>query len=296
MQKEHLYIIISALLFGLITAGAQFFSNLGLSLYEISVLSFFMEVLILVPIVLIKKEYAIKRKMVPFFIVYGLIGSFLQFTQYGGIVLGVPVAIVALLLYNQPIWSIIFGKIMLKEKITKIKFIAVIISFLGVIILIQPWNIASVGPIQGIIFALLGGIFLSLWVVYGRKSGINNQHYVTTAAGYAIFSAIWLFLFWPAASLFFHDLNIIRLNINILAKSWYYIFIFALAAHIIPHFFFYKGVQKIQASVAGIILLLEPISATILAAIFFAQSISLSTFFGGALILLSNYLIIHNKN
>ena len=71
--------------------------------------------------------------------------------------------------------------------------------------------------------------------------------------------------------------------------------IFAIIAGIIPHSLFYKGVQKIHASIAGIVLLLEPVSATILAAILFLQPISLNILSGGALILFSNYLITYNK-
>ncbi|MBU4492316.1 MAG: hypothetical protein KKD69_07635 [Euryarchaeota archaeon] len=48
-----------------------------------------------------------------------------------------------------------------------------------------------------------------------------------------------------------------------------------------------------HASIAGIVLLLEPVSAIILAAIFFTQPIGLNIISGGTLILFSNYLVIH---
>jgi drug/metabolite transporter (DMT)-like permease len=72
--------------------------------------------------------------------------------------------------------------------------------------------------------------------------------------------------------------------------------IFALLSGIFPHLLLYKGLQKIQASVAGVILLLEPISATILAAIFFNQLITFNIIMGGILILISNYLVIKGDN
>jgi len=199
--------------------------------------------------------------------------------------------IVALLLYSQPIWSTLLGKFILHEKITKIKSIAVAIAFLGVFILIKPWDIASVGPTKGIVVSLLGGIFLSLWVIWGRKSGINKQHFITTSFGYSGFSLIFVILSWPLIFLFVRDPTIIRFDLSII-KYFFYFLIFALTAHVIPHMLFYKGVKKIQASIAGIILLLEPVSATILAMFFFIQAISINILIGGLLILLSNYLII----
>jgi drug/metabolite transporter, DME family len=291
MQKEYFLVIIAAILFGLITVGAQFFTNLGLSLYEISVFAFIFETMILLPF-LIKKKYQIKKKMILFFIVYGLIGGVMQLSQYGGVVLGVPVAIVALLLYSQPIWTTILGKIILKEKITKIKIIASLLSFIGVIILIKPWDINSVGPISGILISLIGGISLSLWVIWGRKSGINGQHYITTSFGYAFFSLIFLLLYYPLILIISKDPSIIRLDLSLILDYWFYFLIFALLTGVIAHSLFYKGAKKIEASISGIILLVEPISATILAAIFFLQYLTLNILIGGFLILVSNYLII----
>ena len=291
MEKEYWFVILAAILYGTITAGGQFFVNLGLSLYEISLYSVTAVSLILLPIILIKRKYLIKKELLLFFVIYGLIGGLLQLAQYGGLILGVPVAIVALLLYSQPIWTTVFGKLMLKEAITLKKIAAVAIAIAGVAVLLKPWDIISVGPILGIISALLGGVLLSLWVIWGRKSGINKQHYITTTIGYTGFSAIWLLLIWPIVNFLIREPTITRLSINFPLQYFVYLIIFAIIAGVIPHSLFYKGVQKIHASVAGIILLLEPVSAMILAAILFLQPISLNVISGGALILFSNYII-----
>ncbi len=193
MKKELWFIIIAAILFGTITVGGNFFANLGLSLYEISLYPMIFMSLFFLIIILVRRQYLIKKEMLLFFITYGLIGALTLLAQFGGIILGVPVAIVALLLYSQPIWTTIFGKMILNEKVTVTKILAVVIALAGVLILIRSWNIERAGSSTGIIFATLGGIFLSLWVIWGRKSAINKQHYITTTAGWAIFSAFWLF-------------------------------------------------------------------------------------------------------
>lgn len=283
--------MLAAILYGTITVGGQFFANLGLSLYEISLYAILFVSLILLPVVLIKRQYLIKREMLPFFIIYGFIGALLELTQFGGIVLGVPVAVVALLLYSQPIWTTLFGKLMLREQITNRKVLAVVFALAGVVLLLKPWNIESVGPIAGIISALLGGLFLSLWVIWGRKSGIDKKHFITTTFGYTSFSVVWLLLMWPIVAFFIHEPNITRLSINFPFQYWLYFLIFALISGVIPHSFFYKGIKKIHASAAGIILLLEPVSAIILAVILFTQPIGFNILSGGALILFSNYLI-----
>ena len=183
--------IVAALLYGTITAGGQFFINLGLSLFEISVYRAFLTSLILLPVVLIKREYMIKKEMLFFFGVYGFIGGLLELAMFGGIALGVHVAVVALLLYTQPIWTIIFGRLMLRESITATKLTAVVIAMSGIILLVKPWGIRDVKSLTGIVVSLVSGVLLSLWVIWGRKSVIQNQHFITTTFGWTGFSAIW---------------------------------------------------------------------------------------------------------
>src|SRR3990172_4044690 len=295
MEKEYWFVLIAAILYGTITAGGQFFVNQGLSLFEISLYRVLFISLLLLPIVLIKRELLIKRGMLLFFLVYGLIGAFLELSQFGGIALGVPVAIVVLLLYSQPIWTIIIGRFMLNEKITLRKVLAVFIALSGVFIILKSWDIQSPKSLAGVISSLLGGVILSLWVIWGRMSGINKQHYVTTTIVYTSFSLVWLLLLWQIVNIFIAEPGIIRISTDFPLRYWFYFAIFGFIGGVIPHLFFYRGVQKVQAGVAGIILLLEPVSATVLADILFNQPIGLNIFIGGALILVSNYLIIHKS-
>jgi len=152
MKKGFNYflIILTGILWGMITVSGQFFSNLNFSLFEIPIYMFSFLSIILIVYFILDRKHTPKKKIIPFFIIYGLIGSLLQLSQYGGILLGIPVAIVALLIYTQPIWSIIFGKIAFKERITKIKIISLIIALIGVIILTEPWKAEFITNILGI--------------------------------------------------------------------------------------------------------------------------------------------------
>jgi drug/metabolite transporter (DMT)-like permease len=292
MEKEYWFVLIAAILYGTIIAGGHFFVILGLSLFEISLYRVLFISLILLPVVLIKRELLIRKRMFFFFIVYGLIGALLELSQFGGIALGVPVAVVALLLYSQPIWTIIFGKLILNERITIRKILAVLIALSGVFIILKSWGIESPRSLAGVISSLLGGVLLSLWIIWGRISSTNNQHYVTTTFGWTAFSVLWLLLLWPIASIFITEPIVIRMSTDFQLAYWSYLAIFASIGGVIPHLFFYRGVQRVQAGVAGIILLLEPVSATVLAAILFNQPIGVNIIIGGALILVSNYLVI----
>src|SRR5436309_11603342 len=103
--RSQALIAASAVLFGTVTVGGSFFHRSGLSLYEIALYPLILTFLMLLPVLVRGGRYVPRREMVPFFAVYGLIGALAELAQFGGIVLGVPVATVALLLYTQPIWT-----------------------------------------------------------------------------------------------------------------------------------------------------------------------------------------------
>lgn len=292
MEKDNLTIIISAIFFGLIIPGGQYFSNLGFSLYEISVYSLAFLFLFTLPIIIIKKTSPIRKNNIAFFLVYGLIGALLQLTQFGGVIFGTPVAIVALLLYTQPIWTTFFGKIMLNEIISKMKILSVVIAFIGVIILLSPWNIGIVGSTKGIMSSLFAGIFLSLWVIFARKTGINRDYYINTLSAYSLISLAWLIILFPLIKIFYQSNYLTRLSFDFPTIYWLYFGIFCLISAFLPNSLFYKAMEKVEASKAGVILLLEPVVASIVAMILFRQYLSSSVFLGGGLILVSNYLAI----
>jgi drug/metabolite transporter (DMT)-like permease len=291
--KSYLLIAIAGILYGTITVSSQLLTNLGLSLYEISIYTTIFAVLLLTPVVLIKREYLFKRKDIKFFVIYGLVQAFLQIFQMGGVALGAPVAIVAFLLYTQPIYTSIFGKFMLSEKISRRKLLAIVIAIIGLFVLLKPWDIETVGSTLGITFGFLGGIFLSLWIIYGRKSGLNKKHPITSSFGMFSFSLVWLLLFAPFIFLT-NDITIIKFVAYPL-EYWIYFIIISFIIFVLPVNIFYKGVQKVSASTAGVVLLLEPISAAALASILFDQIITYNIILGGFLILLSNYIVVTEK-
>jgi len=283
----------SAVLFGTVTVGGSFFHRSGLSLYEIALYPLILTFLMLLPVLVRGGRYVPRREMVPFFAVYGLIGALAELAQFGGIVLGVPVATVALLLYTQPIWTSLLGKLLLQERITGRKALAVALAFGGAVVLIRGelGTGGGVRDVRGIAGATLGGVFVALWVVWGRKSGIHRQHSVTTTLGWSGFSAAWLIVLWPVFFAITRDRALSRLSLSFEGKDWLLLAVFALIEGVLPMLLLFRGLQTVPASTAGILLLLEPVSASLMAALFFRQPLGLHTLAGGFLILLSNSLV-----
>lgn len=292
MKREHLLIVVAAIFYGTVIVGGEFFLRNGFSVFEVAFYPILFMTLSILPIVLIKPQYLVPRGKLPFFAVYGLIGAFAEFGQFVGLIFDIPVAIVALVLYTQPVWTILLGSALLGESITARKVASAGVAIAGVAVLLYgSWALETAHPLFGFAASLCGSVFVSLWVIWGRKSGINEQHFVTTTLGWGGFTSLWLVVLWPVLNTLVADQMVTRLSADFPVSHWAYLLLFAIVGGIIPSFCFFKGLRVVDASVAGIILLLEPVSAALMAAILFGQSLSVTTLVGGALILLSNYLV-----
>jgi drug/metabolite transporter (DMT)-like permease len=293
MDRNYSLVIVAGIMSGLVIFGGRVLANMGLSLYQISVFHALF-IFLLLPLIIFKKECRIRRGHLKFFVIFGFFATLSNFAEYGPILLGVPVAVVVLLLYTQPLWTVILGRIFLKEKVTINKIVALVLVLAGVFVLVNPIGGETLGNAFGVLLALMGGVLLSVWFIMGRVSGIKKYNPLTTEFGYYIFMIIFMLASYPLLSLFITDVTIMNLSFNLPIETWFYIMLYTIFALTIPHAMFFYGSRKISASDGGIIFLLEPISASILASIFFQESITLNIIIGGALILAANYLVIRS--
>ena len=294
-QKDHLLVILAAFFYGLITVSGKYFADSRLFSLR-NLFTYFFYAGSLDSILVFKQEFRIGAEQFRFFIVFGLIGALLQLSQFAGIVLGVPVAIVALLLYTQPVWTTALGKWLLGERITRAKILSATLALLGILFLVNPAFLDLRLDSLGIFAALLAGLFLSLWVIWGRKSAIRNQHFVTTTFGYSFFSSCWLLVLYVAASPFTKGVSFARLDFGIYMDAWPAVLGFTIFASLTPACLAFAGMKKVDASTAGVLLLLEPVSAALFAYLLFGQPLTSNIWLGGILILTANFVLLRSAS
>jgi DME family drug/metabolite transporter len=296
MDKHYWLVIICGISSGVIVFGGKVFADMGLSLYQISVIPIMFGILMLSPYILAKGKYRVNREMLLMLAFFGLIIAMTILPQYGAVIMGTPVAVTVLLLYTQPVWTMIFSRFILKETITKAKIIAVLIVLAGVVFIINPLHIESLGSLNGILVALTGGFFLSGWTVVGSVLGKRDYDPFTTNFFSSIFALIFLLASLPVMSHFVSDPAITSLSVNLPLKVFLYLALFQIIGGLIPQITYYAGAKKVSTTDAGVILLLEPVSGSILAAVFLGQGLTANILVGGTLILLANYIVIREKD
>ena len=250
--------------------------------------------MVLLPLIVLRKEYRLKRGMLPIFLASGIVGAALALAQFGALILGASVAVVVLLLYTQPLWTTLFGRFFLQEMVTKHKVIAIALVILGVVFLVNPFDL-TVDSFPGPMVALVGGIFLSAWVILSRVCGKNGYPPVTVQFSYTLFTLIFLSASFPLVTMLVDAPSITSFSFDLSIDLWIYLGGYAVVSHIIPQLLIFKGLKRVPASDAGILLLSEPVVAAILAYVFLRQMAAMNIILGGALILVSNYLVVRSK-
>jgi drug/metabolite transporter (DMT)-like permease len=279
------YIICSVILFGLIHPLSKLILDSGIDLYSFCFLFVFIRLLVQLPFFIYFKSYKnLNKKSIFNLIAIGLIGSFLQLSEFYSIKSGIPVPVVSFLVFLHPLWTTLFGLIFKIEKISKEKIFKIILAFIGTLIIFSG-QFQSIGNILHLIPAILAGVLLSSWIIFSgkaKKQGLNN---LQISFSFDLISSITLFSIWffshnynPVDTL--HWLNKIQ-NIS-------FITLYSILIGLIPNLLFYKSVNLLSPISVGLIMLFEPIISTFFSVVLLEDNIGINFFVGSIFIIAAN--------
>lgn len=187
----------------------------------------------------------------------------------------VPIAV--LLLYTAPLYVTAFSPLLLKERSTGKGWLALCLSIAGVILIIDPGKLELSLKLTGIIAGLLSGISYAFQIMTSKY--ISKSYSGYNQAFWSFMIAMVLLL--PAAAV---PLNVVSGNIG-------YLILLAIFPTILAISLYFNGLNKVRASSASILGLIEPVSAVFLSILILHESISIPVILGGALILAGAALV-----
>jgi len=194
-------------------------------------------------------------------------------------IMNASVSIAVLLLSTAPVYITIFSPWLLKEKIKTRGIIALVLSILGILLIVDPgkldFNPSSIGILAGV----ASGILYAFQVM-------TSKH--TKYSGYA--QAFWSFLI---ATLILMPVGLVP--VEVVSNNLLYLMFLAIFPTILSVSLYFNGLKKVKAQNASILGLIEPLSAVILAVLILNENISTLEMIGGALILAGAALITTDK-
>lgn len=274
MSKGKIYLIVSAVLYGIIpflTTVAYRGGANGITL------TFFRSVislpLLFVVILTDKRNFAITRKQFEKIVVLSVFGGVMPlltlYLSYNYISTGLA----STLHFIYPLIIILATSVIYRHKPTKNILSSVVFVTVGIFMFA---DIDTASSKVGIILALLSGIFYSFYVIYIDKSGLDRMDFfVLTFYVSAIMSA----------SLLVFALFTDSLTLDISPVAWSFSVLISLAGTFGAMPLFQLGVRYEGAEAAGILSTLEPITSIVLGALLLGEKVDTSQMFGAALIL-----------
>ena len=170
--------------------------------------------------------------------------------------------------YTAPIFVFLFSRLVLREKISRVNGVALLLAMAGVCAI----SVESVGrpEMSGVTLALSSGVLFAACMINLRNAQAVHAAYLT-----------WINNLGCALLLLFFVKSRLSLDLNQLV-------ILAVMGAVqlgLPYFLFSKGLQSVPLQEASLIALIEPVLNPVWVALAFGEIPSAATISGGGLIL-----------
>jgi drug/metabolite transporter (DMT)-like permease len=263
-----LLIAISAASFGTLAIFSKFLYQDGLDIFTILFLRFGIAALLMLVILLMRGEEFPRGKILLQLIGMGALGYVGQSFSYLTAIKYASAGLVALLLYLYPMFVFILSVIVLHEKATWVKIVAILIALIGTALTVDPAG----GQLAGILLAIAAALIYSIYIIVGTDvmkhvSVVQSSLMIFAAAGmvYGILMA-------------FNGVHLPSTN-----SGWVNILGIVLVATVIPVATFLAGLERIGPTNAGMLSTLEPVVTVLLAAWIFGERLQSIALFGGGM-------------
>ena len=273
--------IFAGVLWGTISVFLKNLSSSGLSLIQITASraifsSFFLFVYFLVKD---KNLLKIKLKDIWMFVGTGVVSLTFFSLCYFSTILESGASIAVILLYTSPIFILLLSAILFKEKITKIKLFALILTFVGCIFVtgIGGENHLSA---KGLFIGLCAGFGYALYSIFSRFA-LEKYKPLTVTFYTFVFSSISLLPFC----------NIVEICSSFSEKSLLFLIGIALVCTVLPYIFYTFGLSGLETGKAAILVTVEPLVGSLIGIFVWKENLDMLKLIGIIMIFIAVILI-----
>ena len=270
-------IIVAAVFWGTMGIFVRALGEYGLSSFQIVCLRVSFAAVIFALCLLVKDRsgFKISLKDIPLFLGLGF-GSILFFTVcYFTAIRMMSLSTAAILLYTSPIWIMLMSMLFFHEKINISRIVALILAFAGCVLVS---GISGNGiTFTGLLVGLGSGFGYGLYSILGTIA-LRKYKPLTVTTYTFIFAAVGSFIICRPFDMVSKISGSGKVGFLIMFSV-----LTALVTAVIPFLTYTLGLNKVEASKAGIIATIEPLVATLVGIFVFREPL---TFMSGCGIVL----------
>ena len=235
----------------------------------------------------------VKKSEIPRLALYGVVGfAFVNFGYLYGIQRGVPLGLVLIIEFTAPIWIALWIKIVRRGFVANEMWLAVALSFTGLILVAKVWE-GFTFDLLGLIAAALCAFCLAAYFLMSERIGKTREPIATMIFGMGFASIFWLVVLPPWSfpfEVFSMQMDLGGIAAGTALPGWLLIGAAAIFGTVVPYMLVLSGMKMLTASTSSVIGMLEPVIAGAFAWIWFGQSWDFIQLIGAAIVLVGIYL------
>lgn len=278
--------------FAAIVWGASFVAT-KIALQDISPvtivwLRFAMGVIVLGLAVALRNQFALPRKNeLPYLALLGFLGiTFHQWLQSNGLKTS-EASTTAWIVATTPVFMALLGWLVLREKLSGLKILGIVLAFAGVLLVVSHGNIASISigkfGAPGDKLILISSIN---WAVFSTLSRRGLQTYSASLMIFYVMLLGWLFI----SITFLINGNYAEIP-ALTFKGWLGVLFLGIFCSGLAYIAWYDALQVLSTAGTGVFLYIEPLIAMVVAFWLLKEPITLASLAGGGIILFGVWLV-----
>jgi len=265
--------MLSAVIYGFNALIATVARNGGINEVSLTMLSAAVAAVVLFSVVaLLKIKILPERSQILPIIMAGIFGGTTQLLLFGSYHY-VSSGIATTLHFTYPTFVAVGGIFVLKQKLTKSKVLALLVSLFGVYLAADFSGSASM---TGVVLAVISGITYASYILVMDKTGLKNMNFFKMCGYMAVMRAL-------IAGLYGLCTENIEISANM--QAWGMVLVLGLASSCGANILFQVGVRYTGASNASIFSMFEPVTSIIVGFLILNESMNALKFVGCVLIL-----------
>lgn len=233
-----------------------------------------------------KDNQPITKKDYGWLLLFGLVGYYLaSYFDFVGLSY-IKASLERIVLFLYPTIVLLLNRIFLKKPITKVQVLAILLTYIGVVIaFVDELEFSGNNVYKGVFFIVLSAITYASYLV-GSGWLIPKFGVAKFTANAMLISCFSVFIHFTVVS-----------DVNLLGLPWQvytYGFLIAFFSTVIPSFLVSKSIKMISSSNFAIVAGVGPISTIILATIFLDEKLTFLQMIG-ALVVITGIVILSLK-
>ena len=275
-----LLIAISAASFGTLAIFGRYAYDAGMDTFTVLFLRFSVAAVLMGILLAARRESLPKGRVLGQLIGMGALGYVGQSFMYLTAINYASAGLVALLLYLYPFFVMLLSALVLKEKVTRVKIVALALALIGTALTVDPQG----GQLVGALMAISAAAIYSVYIIVGT----NVMKHVSAAQSSTVIFA--------SAGVVFGSITAVNgAHFPTANSGWFAMLGIVLIATVIPVITFLAGLGMVGPTNAAMLSTLEPVVTVLLAAWLFGEQLPAVALVGGGLILVAVILLTRNE-